>query len=100
MSTHEDRQLIDRFIEMLSAERGAAEYTRAAYTRGLRDFLAFVVRRSRPLAAAKTADITAYLRAVAEDGLSAASRARRLSAIRQLYRFLASEGVVGDDPAE
>jgi integrase/recombinase XerD len=102
MSTEkdEDRQLIGRFIEMLSAERGAAENTRAAYTRDLDDFLAFLAgQRKKCLAAVETADISAYLRAGAEGRLAPASRARRLSAIRQLFKFLATEGVVPEDPA-
>jgi integrase/recombinase XerD len=95
-----DRALIARFIEMLSAERGAADNTRAAYTRDLDDFVAFLAtRRQKTLSDAAAADISAYLRAVAEAGLAPASRARRLSAIRQLFKFLAVEGVVPDDPA-
>ncbi|HEY1243599.1 MAG TPA: site-specific tyrosine recombinase XerD [Hyphomicrobiaceae bacterium] len=96
----EDRQLTGRFLEMLSAERGAAENTRAAYTRDLDDFLSFLAcHRQKRLAAAGAADISAYLRAGAEGGLAPASRARRLSAIRQLFKFLAAEGVVPEDPA-
>jgi integrase/recombinase XerD len=97
---NEDRRLIGRFLEMLSAERGAAENTRAAYTRDLDDFLAFLARqRKKRLVAAGAADISAYLRAGAEAGLAPASRARRLSAIRQLFKFLAAEGDVPEDPA-
>jgi integrase/recombinase XerD len=101
MSVDEDRQLVDRFMEMLSAERGAADNTCQAYARDLDDFAAFVARRRhKPLAAVEPADISAYLRAAAEAGLAAASRARRLSAIRQLFKFLAAEGVVEESPAE
>jgi integrase/recombinase XerD len=97
---NEDRRLIGRFLEMLSAERGAAENTRAAYTRDLDDFLAFLARqRKKRLVAAGAADISAYLRAGAEAGLAPASRARRLSAIRQLFKFLAAERDVPEDPA-
>jgi integrase/recombinase XerD len=101
MSTDEDRQLIDRFMEMLSAEKGAADNTRQAYARDLDDFAAFIgTRRRKPLAAVEPTDISAYLRATAEAGLAPASRARRLSAIRQLFKFLAAEGVVGESPAD
>jgi integrase/recombinase XerD len=100
MSGKEDRQLVDRFIEMLSAERGAADNTRQAYARDLDDFLAFLTtRRQKALAAVAAADISAYIRAEAEAGLAPASRARRLSAIRQLFKFLVSESVVPEDPA-
>jgi integrase/recombinase XerD len=95
-----DRDLIGRFIEMLSAEKGAAENTRQAYTRDLDDFVGFMARqRQKALAEAAAADISAYLRAAAEAGLGPASRARRLSAIRQLFKFLVAEGLIADDPA-
>jgi integrase/recombinase XerD len=96
----EDREHVARFIEMLSAEKGAAENTRAAYTRDLEDFLHFISTRQRKaLAAVAPADISVYLQAAAAAGLAQSSRARRLSAIRQLYKFLAAEGVVAEDPA-
>jgi integrase/recombinase XerD len=95
----QDREAVGRFLEMLAAERGAADNTLQAYRRDLDDFLAFVTRRGRALAATAPADISSYLRAAAEDGLAPASRARRLSAIRQLFKFLAAEGVIAEDPA-
>jgi integrase/recombinase XerD len=98
MQTH-DRELVGRFKEMLSAERGAADNTLVAYGRDLDHFLAFLAARCRALEATAPADISAYLRAAAEDGLAAASRARRLSAIRQLFKFLAAEGAIQEDPA-
>ena len=85
--------------EMLAAERGAARNTLQAYRRDLDDFLAFLDRRGSALAAAEQADIGAYLRSLSEAGLAPASRARRLSAIRQLFKFLVGEGVVAEDPA-
>jgi integrase/recombinase XerD len=95
-----DRDLVGRFIEMLSAEKGAADNTRQAYTRDLDDFVGFLAtRRQKALTDAASADISAYLRAAAEAGLAPSSRARRLSAIRQLFKFLAAEGVIADDPA-
>src|SRR5262245_46688163 len=95
-----DHDLVGRFMEMLSAEKGAADNTRQAYTRDLGDFAAFIAkRRGKPLAAVEPADISAYLRTAAEAGLTAASRARRLSAIRQLFKFLAAEGIVEESPA-
>jgi integrase/recombinase XerD len=95
----QDRGLVGRFKEMLSAEKGAADNTLKAYGRDLDDFLSFLASRRVALVAVKPADISAYLRAAAEGGLAPASRARRLSAIRQLFRFLAAEGVVAEDPA-
>ncbi len=95
-----DRDLIGRFIEMLSAEKGAADNTRQAYTRDLDDFVRFLAsRRQKTLAETASTDISAYLHAVAEAGLAASSRARSLSAIRQLFKFLAAEGFIAEDPA-
>jgi integrase/recombinase XerD len=91
-------QHLEAFLEMLAAERGAAQNTLQAYRRDLEDFLAFLEHRAKSLAAIAPADIGAYLRVLSETGLAPASRARRLSAIRQLCKFLVSEGVMAEDP--
>ena len=91
-------QHLEAFLEMLAAERGAAQNTLQAYRRDLEDFLAFLEHRPKSLAAVAPADIGAYLRVLSETGLAPASRARRLSAIRQLFKFLVSEGVIAEDP--
>ncbi len=87
------------FLEMLSAERGAAQNTLQAYERDLGAYLEFLSERGKQAEAAGAKDIQAYLHRISADGLAAASRARRLSAIRQLYKFLAAEGLVDADPA-
>jgi integrase/recombinase XerD len=92
-------RLIELFLEMLAAERGAAGNTIAAYRRDLADFCAHLQAARRALASAATDDIRAYLQRLGKRGLTAASAARRLSAIRQFYRFLHAEGVRGDDPS-
>jgi len=84
---------------MLAAERGAQGNTLAAYGRDLADFCAYLGRAGRSIARASTADLRAYLGELARRGLRATTVARRLSAIRQLYRFLYAEGHRGDDPA-
>ena len=84
---------------MLAAERGAADNTLQAYRRDLDDFLASSPREAARWPPRGPADISAYLRAISEGGLAPASRARRLSAIRQLFKFLSAEGVVAEDPA-
>jgi integrase/recombinase XerD len=91
-------QHLEAFLEMLAAERGAAQNTLQAYRRDLEDFLAFLEHRAKPLAAVAPAEIGAYLRVLSETGLAPASRARRLSAIRQLFKFLVAEGVIAEDP--
>jgi integrase/recombinase XerD len=87
------------FLEMLAAERGAAANTLEAYRRDLEDFLGFITGRERTIGEVGGADINAYLKAAGEAGLAATSRARRLSAIRQFFKFLAAEGYVEGDPA-
>ncbi len=96
---HSDQRLITLFLDMLAAERGAQTNTLAAYGRDLADFAAHLARGGRSVADAKTQDLRAYLAELARRGLRAATVARRLSAIRQLYRFLYAEGLGKDDPA-
>lgn len=90
---------IRSFLEMMAAERGAAPNTLEAYRRDLEDFANFLQTRGLAVEDASPRDIGAYLKAAANIGLAATSRARRLSAIRQLFRFLVVEGRVDDDPA-
>ena len=90
--------LISGYLDMLAAERGAAENTLAAYRRDLQDYSGFLGERGVALAAARPEHVSAYLRRLSEAGLAATSRARRLSAIRQLYRFLVLEAQAEDDP--
>jgi integrase/recombinase XerD len=92
------RRHLETFLEMLAAERGAAQNTLHAYRRDLEDFLAFLEHRAKSLVAVAPAEIGAYLRVLSEAGLAPASRARRLSAIRQLFKFLVAEGVIAEDP--
>ncbi|MDO9381658.1 MAG: site-specific tyrosine recombinase XerD [Hyphomicrobiaceae bacterium] len=90
---------ITAFLEMLAAERGAAPNTLAAYRRDLDAFEAFAAARGRDLLSATRDDIAAHLHAISADGLAPASRARRLSAIRQLYKFLEADSVIAEDPS-
>jgi integrase/recombinase XerD len=94
-----DQSLITLFLEMLAAERGAAANTLAAYERDLADFSEHLTAARRDLEAATTDDVRRYLHRLEKRGLAAASTARRLSAIRQFYRFLCAEGHRRDDPA-
>ncbi|MGI9385855.1 MAG: site-specific integrase, partial [Methyloligellaceae bacterium] len=90
---------LDQFVEMLSAARGAALNTLDAYRRDLFDFSEFLNRERLTVQTVRTADIRKYFVEVAEAGLSTASRARRLSALRQFFRFLIAEDHREDDPA-
>jgi integrase/recombinase XerD len=89
---------IEAFLEMLSAERGARPNTLSAYERDLLDAEGFVARRGRALSAARAEDLMAYAASLTNAGLSAATAARRLSALRQFFRFLLLENTRGDDP--
>jgi len=91
--------LIELFLDMIAAERGASRNTLDAYRRDLADFSADLSGAGGSIAAADSDELRAHLGRLAKRGLAAASVARRLSAIRQLYRFLYSEGHRGDDPA-
>lgn len=99
MSQSHPDPLIDAFLEMLSAERGAAANTLAAYHRDLTGFLGFLKRRNTALNDASAELIRGYLESLASAGMSAATAARQLSAIRQFYRFLLSDGARSDDPS-
>jgi len=87
---------IQAFLAAQAAELGAAENTLAAYRRDLTDFAGAV---GRAFADVSQADIERYLVACEAQGLARSTRARRLSAIRQLFRFAFEEGLRADNPA-
>lgn len=87
------------FLDMLAAERGASANTLDAYRGDLADLAAFLTRRRRAPKDASAADLSAFLIALDERGLAASSRARKLSAVRQFFRFLYSEGLNSGDPS-
>ncbi|HTZ37107.1 MAG TPA: site-specific tyrosine recombinase XerD [Stellaceae bacterium] len=89
---------LEAFLEMLAAERGAARLTLAAYRNDLIDLAGFLAARGVTLDSAEPATLHAYLGAAATRRLAPRTLARRLSAIRQFYRFLLTEGVRADDP--
>jgi integrase/recombinase XerD len=94
-----DQALTELFLDMLAAERGGARNTLEAYTRDLADLSAFLTEAGRSIADASTEDLRDYLAALGRRGFAATSVARRLSAVRQIYRFLYAEGRRADDPA-
>jgi integrase/recombinase XerD len=79
-----DGQLIDLYLDMLAAERGAAANTLDAYRRDLADFSGDLREQGGAIATAVNDDVRGYLGRLSERGFSAASVARRLSAVRQL----------------
>jgi integrase/recombinase XerD len=86
------------FLDMLSAEKGAAAHTIEAYTRDLSEFLAFLAAKDKTAKQATPDHLRAFLAGLARKGLAPTSRARKLSAIRQFFRFLLAEGLRSDDP--
>ncbi|WP_282604227.1 site-specific tyrosine recombinase XerD [Pelagibius sp. Alg239-R121] len=88
----------DAFLEMLAAERGAAANTLDAYRRDLEHCENFLGSRGKGLGDAETEDLRAYLRTLTASGMAPRTAARRLSALRQFYRFLYEDRLRGDDP--
>lgn len=94
-----DRQWIGLFLEAQAAELGAAHNTLLAYSSDLRDFDTWVTAQGLHLETVTQGDIESYLVQCETQGLARATRARRLSAVRQLYRFAFDERLRGDNPA-
>lgn len=90
---------ISLFLDMMAAERGASPNTLEAYRRDLEDATARLGASGAALDEAQTPDLEALLAGLAADGLSPATAARRLSALKRFYRFLLKEGLRQDDPA-
>ncbi|WP_431281934.1 tyrosine recombinase [Humitalea sp. 24SJ18S-53] len=93
-----DGRHVEAFLEMLSAERGAARNTLAAYNADLADFASHARRFAQNPESATPETLASYLRGLNAAGLAARTAQRRLSALRQFFRFLAREGVRDDDP--
>ena len=88
----------EAFLEMMSAERGAAKNTLISYEKDLDELSAFLRTRNVTLGSAGSSDLQAFLGHMAREGYKASSQARRLSAMRQFYKFLYAENIRGDDP--
>jgi integrase/recombinase XerD len=97
--TASDEALVDLFLDMLAAERGAGKNTLDAYRNDLADLTAHLHAAGQNISNADTDALRGFLNGLSERGFKASSLARRLSAVRQLYRFLYAEGKRGEDPA-
>ncbi|GAA5104237.1 site-specific tyrosine recombinase XerD [Bartonella jaculi] len=91
--------VIDRFLEMMSAERGASAHTLAAYQHDLQWAQDELSSHSVSLFSAQKEDLIGLLSLMHTLGFAASSQARRLSTLRQFYQFLYAEGLRGDDPS-
>ena len=94
-----DEGFVELFLDMLAAERGASRNTLDAYRRDLGDYAEFLHANGSNIARVSTDEVRSYLAALVKRGMAPNSSARKLSAIRQLHRFLYTEGKRGDDPA-
>ena len=94
-----DRHL-EAFLEMLSAERGAARNTLLAYESDLRDLMAHAASRGEGAAGISAETLQSWQRSASAAGFAPRTLARRLSAARQFHRFLARESIREDDPTE
>jgi len=94
-------RLIESFLEMMTAERGASGNTIAAYKKDLDDLSDFITRKypHTSIEKADTGVLKAYMSYVADIGLAASTTARRLSSLRQFFQFLYSEKERSDDPS-
>lgn len=86
---------IEAFLEMMAVERDASPHTLSAYARDLED----ADTGAGNLLTADEAALEVWYAGLAQRGLSAATQARRRSAVRQFYRFALGEGWRGDDPS-
>jgi integrase/recombinase XerD len=94
-----DAKLINLFLDMLAAEQGAGDNTLDAYRRDLADFSGFIAPSGRGFAGVETQALRDYLSDLDGRGFKSSSVARRLSAMRHLFRFLLNERIRSDDPA-
>ena len=98
-TTPSDSKLTNLFLDMLAAEQGAGDNTLDAYRRDLTDFSEFLGRKKQNFAGAGTDALRDYLADLDTRGFKSSSVARRLSAMRHLFRFLLNERIRSDDPA-
>jgi integrase/recombinase XerD len=94
-----DARLTDLFLDMLAAEQGAGDNTLDAYRRDLTDFSEFLARSGQSFAGTETQALRDYLADLDARGFKSTTVARRLSALRHLFRFLLNERIRSDDPA-
>ncbi len=94
----EDAAAIEAFLEMAAAERGLARNSLDAYRRDLACFAAHLASSRVALEDAKPESIREFLAAQRRSGVAARTASRRLSCLRQFYRFLLTDGRREDDP--
>jgi integrase/recombinase XerD len=96
----DDALLLESFLDMMSAERGASANTLAAYRRDLLDLIGALSKRGTGAKAVSRDEIKRYLSQISASGVAASTQARRLSALRQFFTFLYSDGIRADNPTD
>lgn len=91
---------VESFLNVMVAERGASVHTVRAYRQDLKDLESFLKITYVSLEKAQTCHLESYMQSVARAGLSARTQSRRLSSTREFFRFLYSEGLREDNPAD
>jgi len=89
---------IEAFLEMMAAERGASDNTLSSYRRDLEDADSFLAAADKGLAEASATGVRKYLADMTARGFAPTTQARKLSSLRQFFKFLYAEGLRGDDP--
>jgi integrase/recombinase XerD len=93
-----DLALVESFLDMISAERGASPNTLAAYRRDILDFALACARAGRGLKTAGREHVRKHLASLSAASLKPSTQARKLSALRRFYGFLYAENIRADDP--
>jgi integrase/recombinase XerD len=98
-STKPESRFVEPFMEMLYAERGVSANTALAYRQDLHHFESYLAPRGIGLEACSDTDMRGYMGALERQRMAPRTAARRLSALRQFFRFLYAEGLRSDDPS-
>lgn len=91
--------IIEQFLDAIAAERAASLNTLTAYKNDLLNFSAFLIKNNTDIEHASSETLQKYMQNIFDAGMSAKTAARRLSAIRQLYKFMSVETIRKDNPA-
>lgn len=93
-----DHSLIESFLDMMSAERGASSHTIAAYRRDIVEFSRHCLRAGADLTSARPDNVRQHLERLSAAAVKPSSQSRKLSALRRFFVFLYSEGIRPDNP--
>jgi integrase/recombinase XerD len=98
LSALDNERLLASFLDYLKVEKGLAPLSIAAYGRDLRQFAEFLERRKRALFMASQRDVREFLEELQANAMDARSVGRKLSALRQFYRYLLLDRLAESDP--